>query len=309
MSNMLDKIFMKESNISVPVIITNKAISTAEKFAREQYTQAKAQQVYLNTLAVYLVDNYLRVMGIETDLPAGDSWNPAVRFAADVADLEITGVGRLECLPVVNQAEKCDLPLEVIDDRIGYVIVSIDLQQKEAYLLGFTEKITTNYVYINQLLSVETLLEHINQLKQKTSVVKLSQWLNNTFESSWQLLSDILASPSQELNFNFRDSQTIIRGKKLDLIQGQEAVALCVGVNPVFHSEMAIYISLYPTEQQVLPTGLQLMLFNEQGKLEMQAEAGKNDQFLKFQFTGELGENFCVKICWGNVDIAEKFII
>ena len=43
MSNMLDKIFIKESNISVPVILTNKAISTAEKFAREQYTQAKAQ--------------------------------------------------------------------------------------------------------------------------------------------------------------------------------------------------------------------------------------------------------------------------
>jgi hypothetical protein len=66
---------------------------------------------------------------------------------------------------------------------------------------------------------------------------------------------------------------------------------------------------LYPIAQQVLPAGVQLILLDEQEKLEMQAEAGKHDESLKFKFTGELKETFSIKVCWGNVQIIETFIV
>ena len=300
---------MKKSDFSIPLLITQKAIATAVKFAKEQQTTEKVKQVYLNTLAVYLVNNYFQIIGIATDLEVGDCWNPVVRFAADVADLEITDVGRLECRPIINQAEKCDIPLEVIDDRIGYVLVHIDLPKNEAYLLGFAKEVQGEQLFVNQLLPIEDLFDHISQLKTKITVTKLSNWLNNTFESGWELLENIFTPSLNELAFNFRRNHPIIRGKKLWLKQGCQEINLCVELKPVFGSEIEISVSLYPNEQQILPCGLQLMLFNEEGTLAMQVQAEKNDASLGFQFTAELEESFIVKICLGDLTIAEEFIV
>lgn len=305
---MSNQSYVQQANIAIPLIITQQAINTAAKFAQQQ-PNLKAQQVYLNTLAVYLVNNYLGIMGIETDLTAGDSWNPAVRFAADVADLEITGVGRLECRPMTGNQGKCPIPLEVMDERIGYVVVEINLEESSAHLLGFTPQVTTEDISVNQLLPIKTLFEHISQLTSETPMVQLSDWLNHVYESGWELLENIFTDPVHQLSFGFRDSNTIIRGKKLDFIQGEQGVALCVAVTPVFNSEMAISINLYSYIQNILPSGLRLMLFNAQGKLEMQVESGENDQFLRFQFHGELQEIFSIKICFGELEITEEFIV
>ncbi|NES86616.1 MAG: DUF1822 family protein, partial [Moorea sp. SIO2B7] len=71
--------------------ITEEARQTAQKFAQEQPNYQKAAQVRLNTLAIWVVNDYLKLMGITTNLTAGDSWNRLLRMCADVADLEIIG--------------------------------------------------------------------------------------------------------------------------------------------------------------------------------------------------------------------------
>ena len=58
---------------SIPMPITQEAQQIAIGFANEQPTQQKALQVYLNTLAVCSVNNYLRIMDIPTDLTAGET--------------------------------------------------------------------------------------------------------------------------------------------------------------------------------------------------------------------------------------------
>src|ERR687886_2996272 len=87
-------------DLSILMPITQESLQFAQQFANEQPTPEKALQVYLNTLAVCTMNNYLRIMDIPTDLTASDSWNPVVRLAADVADLWVVGMGRLECRPI-----------------------------------------------------------------------------------------------------------------------------------------------------------------------------------------------------------------
>jgi hypothetical protein len=124
-------------DFALPLPITRMARRTAEEFANRQPTPQKAEQVRLNTLAVCVVNDYLQMMGIPTDLSVGDSWNPVVLLGADVADLEVTGVGRLECRPVRMHQQTCHIPPEVLSDRIGYVVVQIDESSLEATVLGF----------------------------------------------------------------------------------------------------------------------------------------------------------------------------
>ena len=50
------------------------------------------------------------------------------------------------------------------------------------------------------------------------------------------------------------------------------------------------------------------MVLDEQGKAVLQAEA-ENSEGLEFQFSGEEGEIFNVKVTLGEVSITEKFLI
>lgn len=77
------------------------------------------------------------MMGFETNLQGGDSWNPISRMGANVADLEISGIGKLECIPVKPEDTEYSIPAEVWLDRVGYLFVEINLAEREATLREF----------------------------------------------------------------------------------------------------------------------------------------------------------------------------
>jgi hypothetical protein len=128
-----------------------------------------------------------------------DSWNPIARLCADVADLEVTGIGRLECRPLKLHEQTCYIPPEVWSDRIGYVVVQIDESSLSATVLGFTQTANTEEVSINQLRPVEDLIDRLNQPMPTAAAptpamagksrVNLSQWMANAFETGWQTLN------------------------------------------------------------------------------------------------------------------------
>ncbi len=119
------------------VPLTSKALKLAKSFQEQYENPAKARQVYLNTLAVYAVDTYCQCLGIETDLEASDSLNPVMQTLMNVADIEITGIGKLECRPVLPTDKNCYIPADTWENRIGYVAVEIDESSREATLFGF----------------------------------------------------------------------------------------------------------------------------------------------------------------------------
>lgn len=220
---------MNNLDNSLAMPITNKAIQTARQFADLVVDQQEAQQVYLNTLAVWAVHDYLQLMEIDTNLEQSDSWHPVLRVCVDVADLMVTGLGKLECRPVIlndtenhevgldkfNKSESsCYVPPEVWDDRIGYIMVGINQQKQEARLLGFAKTAGVGELVLSELESMDAFLLYLEELTQNSkkaanySLNNLSQWLLNVFEGGWQDVELLFNTPSEIATQNSDNSQS-----------------------------------------------------------------------------------------------------
>lgn len=322
---------------SLPLPITAAARAIAQEFAAQQPTPEKVEQVRLNTLAVYVMNYYLEMMGIPTDLKASDSWNPVVRLCGDVADLEVTGLGRLECRPIKVHEQSCYIPLEVWSDRIGYVVVQFDELFKEATVLGFTQTAATEHLLISELQPLEDLLSYFSQLRQPVETqdfaslqpvatnqteVQLRQWLQGIFETGWQTIELLLGSAQSSLAFSFRRSDHgdesnhpqsgIRRAKLIDLglqLAGH-SVALIVELRQESQQKTGILLQVHPTGTQTyLPPLLRLTVIDESKEIFLEAQARNTDNYIQLQFSGEPGERFSVKVALGNVSFTEKFAI
>lgn len=284
----------------------------------------------LNTLAVYAVNDYFQMMGIPTNLTSSDSWNPFVRLLANVADLEVIGLGRLECRVMKANEQTCYVPPEVWEDRIGYVVVQLDELLREANVLGFAKQATMEQLHVSQLQPLEDLLSHLNELSDAKAfdcskvIVNLSQWLEHVFESSWQTVESLLNPAETNLAFSFRkldgsektnseySEQHVRRAKLIDLgmqLAGH-AVALVVELRPESAQKTGILLQVHPTGSQIyLPALLQLIVLDERGEIFLEAKARRADNYIQLQFSGTAGEKFSVKVALGEVSITENFAI
>lgn len=322
-------------NFALPLPITQTARQIAEEFASQQPTPQKAKQVRLNTLAVWIVNDYLQLMGIPTNLAGSDSWNPVVRLCADVADLEVTGIDgidRLECRPLGMNEQTCYIPPEVWEDRIGMVIVQIDDSLQEASILGFAPMTAVEEFPISQLRPPEALIDHLNHSRR--TVVNLDQWLNNVFDTTWQAVEDLLNPADLNLAFGFRSADppetafrsintaeisevkqpkaNVRRAKLIDLgmqLAGHP-LALVVELRPESLERTNILLQLHPTGSQIyLPTALELVILDASGETFLAAEARRSDNYLQLELSGEPGEQFSVKVALNDASITEKFVI
>jgi hypothetical protein len=211
-------------NFALPWPVVEDARRWAQQFAQQQLSPNKAEQVRLNTLAVWVVHQFLETMGIATHLQASDSWNPVAQMTADIADLELPNLGRLECRPVKPHAQSCIFPPEAWSDRIGYVVVEIDQAERQARLLGFTPTLNRNApmpspdpfrfrfvaaesspasdldipiaeLPLTQLRSPEDLLTHLYMLKSQPHPVKLrvnlGEWLQGVVAAGWETVESV----------------------------------------------------------------------------------------------------------------------
>lgn len=295
---------------SIPVPLTSEVLDIAQQFANEQPIPNKAQQVYLNTLAVCAVNNYLRIIGIRTNLAAGDSWNSSVRLVEDVADLWVNGKGSLECRPIKPGALTCYIPPLIGFERIGYVVVEIDERSREAKLRGFTPNNDFgDYLSLHDLYSLDDLHSYLHKLRP---LVKLSQWFQSVFESGWQTI-ETLGKEEIKPAFAFRGklkANNLKRCKLLDLGHNGELVALIVTVTPESNSIINILVELKPANGQVyLPPNLQVMLFDENEEAIIDTQIEESNQQIQLDVSGEPGERFSLKISSGEVSVSENFII
>jgi len=304
-------------DLSLSLPITQSALYTAQQFANQQPTPEKAEQVRLNTLAVCAVNDYLQMMGIPTNLKASDSWNPVLRLCADVADLDVTGVGRLECRPHTSSQSTCYIPPEVWSDRIGYVVVAIDEVSLEATVLGFTQTIAREELPISQLQPIEDLIDRLHPQQPATAYqkpkVNLSQWLVNTFEQGWETLETLLNPVEPELAFRFRSPiDSISRAKRIDLgmqLAGNP-VALVVELQPESDRKTNILLQVHPIGDRIyLPPHLHLTVLDETGLTFLEAQARNADNYIQLQFSGMPGEQFSVKITLDDASLVEDFVL
>jgi hypothetical protein len=165
-------------NPQITVKLSEKYHQIAKQFASEQSTKEKVKEVYLNTLTVNVVNDFLQWFEIETDLEAGESWNPIIRRFNNVADLVIPKLGKIECYPVIESENQTtfSIPTEVQEDRLAYVFVQFSEQLNNCSILGYypvsdpDEEITE--ISLNQLKPIEELPEYLYQLESYVPVLE-----------------------------------------------------------------------------------------------------------------------------------------
>ncbi|MEH2329866.1 DUF1822 family protein [Nostoc sp.] len=299
----------------------------AEELRRQQATQAKGEQVYLNTLSVSFVNYYLCCMGFETDLHKSDSWNVIQQTLMDVADLSLKNLGLLECRPVLSDAQFVYVPPEVQSNRIGYVAVQIGKSFREATLLGFVKEVQTDLLPINQLQPLDNLLEYLEELSQlqvaeiadnslegNQNLVNFKQWLENIFEAGWQEVETLLGTQGVNPAWSLRSGNGafISRGKLIYLgkLLSDRAVVLVVTLPPDNEQEMDIIVELHPTNgQDYLPPNLHLMVLDFEGASVMEAQTRSSNKNIQLEFSCEVGESFSVQLVLGDISITENFVI
>jgi hypothetical protein len=304
--------------LSLP--ITEEAIAIAQSLARQQPNAHKAEQVKLNTLAVSVVDTYLQMMSIPTNVAASDSRNPFVCLGSDVADLMVTDVGRLECRPVKADAQSCHVPIEVRQDRIGYVAVQLDEALEEATLLGFMSTIDINAeeIPLRQFQSLRRLLRQLHELTP-VRLTNLSQWWQNIVEAGWQTLETLMSSPEVSLAYRSqRDVPNPLRhGKRLTLTTSQGSHLLILVVTPEIEletneamSERTINLQVISADPQIpLPTGLRLIILEESGEVLREEQSLPDDEYVRSRIGGYPGEQFSVQVALDDTCITEHFVI
>jgi hypothetical protein len=314
---------MNPDGIALTLPITSRAIEFAGQFAQQQSTPAKRERVSLNTLAVCTVNNYLEMMGFETNLQGGDSWNPISRMGANVADLEISGIGKLECIPVKPEDTEYSIPAEVWLDRVGYLFVEINLAEREATLRGFVPQSST-IVNRDRLRSPEDLIDRLHGL-MNTPVVQLDRWLDgleDTIETGWRSFQSLFLTP--ELAFrsisNIARSDVIQRCKVIDLgIQlSGNPIALVIELSPIENEERTqIRLRVCPVDdlwsafgnRAYLLPNIQLIILDESEQTFLEAQSRTFDSLIQLEFTGTIGEKFGVVVKLENAQVMEQFII
>jgi len=306
--------------------ISQSARITAQQFANQQPNSEKAEQVRLNTLAVWVVNDYLKMMDIPTDLQASDSWNPVMRLCENVADLEVPSVGRLECRPVHLHQQICSIPPETWEERVGYLVVQFDESLQEARLLGFIPSVATETLPLEQLQPLEAFIDHLWQLRQSpvSSLVNLSQWFADIFETGWQTIESLWNVPELRPTYAFRSTETVQlnalnrpesitkRAKLIDLgIQIlNQPVMLIVEISPEKDQQTSIHLQLHATGNQIyLPPGVYLTVLDSSGTVFLEAQSRKSDNYIQLQFRGEPREQFSVRVAMNDTSITEHFRI
>lgn len=316
----MTKKLLECTTFNVP--LSAEAHRLAEQFWRQQSERKKAKQLYLNTLAVFAVKFYLRCMGIETDLEVSSSYHPVWQALMDAADVEIPNLGKLECRPVLPEANVVYIPPEVWSERIGYVAVRLDSSLQSATLLGFTKTAPeSGELPISQLQSLADLLEHLRQIRLSESLqiqVNLSQWFQNLFEAGWQSLEALLFTDQENLALSFRNASelskaSVKRAKLIDLgLQlGSQSVALLVAIAPADDQKVGILVQVHPTGgENYLPPNIRLVLLSESGVTLQEVQSRSQDNYIQLKrFRGSSGECFNIQIACAETSVTENFII
>ena len=313
--------------LTVTLPLSFEAHSLAQEYSRCLSNPQKAKQVYLNTLAVYAVDSYLRCLQFETDWNSSDSRNPLMLRLMDVADLTLKNIGKIECRPVLPEAEVCEIPPEVMEDRIGYAIVQLSADLKSANILGFITQPALE-VPLHQLQSTEDFLIYLSELEQANSsadknlvssdpvpqlqtpeLVKLGKWFDGIIGAGWQAIDELL-NPLQ-LGVAFKKNLSVTRGKKIDLGMQLDdfSVALVVKMTPEVANEVNILIQLHPLNNIIFPAGVQLIISDESGTTLDQVTSREEDNWIQLELSAEYGEKFSVTVTYLETEVTQNFVL
>lgn len=337
-----ESVIMKPLQESLPftVYLTSQMHQEAWQMASENTDIEKRQQVYLNLLAVQAVTFYCECIDLPTAKNSRDSQDPIRQTLLDVADLNLTNLGKIECRPILAHESTVKVPAEVWKDRLGYIAVRFSSSLREASIIGFLRDVNCEEIPVEQWQSLDDFLDCVEEVEQQLvsqptkqpanrEPVKLSKWLQNVFDAGWEAVENLLDPQSLEPSLQFRNTKIysatettetsvvdnsasgVVRGKVLNLDTGSEStsVALLVWLHVSSDNQMDVRLEIHGSQENpYLPQDLYVSVLDDRLATVMQAEA-RSARKLEFEFVGELEDKFYVRTSWKNTSATEAFII
>lgn len=322
------KTMINASSSQFQVPLTRLAHQEAQQIYHQQKNPQKAKQVYLNCLAFYAVDYYLKCLGIKTNKQQSDSFQLIHQTLSNIADLELEEGRKIECRPVLPNQNTCLIPPETWEDRLGYVAVQLNEALTQATLIGFLETVNCQEdeaVLLSKFEPMDKLIEKVTFLKPQlstlsspsSSIMQITQWLQEQTEQEWQKLKTLINPQLLEVAVRSGQNLSMLNqakwvelGKPIQLTALGEPLILGIAFQTMEQSELNISVELYPSlTEKYLPTGLEMQILDENQQPAMQAMTKKNNPYLRFYLLAELGDLFSAKITLKEVSFVQEFMV
>ena len=299
--------------LTFTVSLSPKAHQLAEKFCSYHSNLQKSEQVYLNTLAIYSVNHYLQSLGFTTNWKASESFDIIIQSFLDVADLEVIDRGKLECRVVLPDAQFVNIPQEVWTARIGYIIVQLDEDLQTATLLGFTPRVSTEQLPLNQLRKLEEFPQYLQQI---TPPIDLNEWFEDVLQQGWKTLESLLNTESVgNLNLSFKDAshlqtEEIAQAVKRIKLENQ-SVLMLVALKSEEDEQITVRLRIYPdSEENCLPENLKLAILSDSGEILKEVTSRSIDNFIQLpSFRCSSQESFKIRLSLNNICFTESFFL
>jgi Protein of unknown function (DUF1822) len=101
----------------------------------------------------------------------------------------------------------------------------------------------------------------------------------------------------------------IRRVKRIDLGMEGDRLALSVTMAQRMNQAIAVLLQIYPVENAVLPEQLQLTLLDDGEQPIRTVIARQDDLYIQLKLTGQVDEQFAVRIALGDASVTECFLI
>ncbi|GCL36836.1 hypothetical protein SR1949_19420 [Sphaerospermopsis reniformis] len=307
----LDKLNVLQ-DLAIPFPITASFRQQARAYAAQYFAPNIQQRMYLHTLAVFVADAYFRILGFQTNLNRTERWNAIHRLWSEANELELLGLGNLECCVIAKEQEKIILPSDIVSNivrhNIGYLFIEITESEKEAVLLGFLPAFDTKHeeLEITDLQSMDALIDYLSEKETslpvetaeideisleftEKKITYLRNWLNNIYEGDWQPATRNLRNAICNKNISLAGQ---IFKMQLSISQPSE--------------ELVNVIVTIQSENTFLPIGMQVSVPDESHThTETVDEAG---DLIKIPLELSPSEKFWVELRIGESFIREYFI-
>lgn len=303
-------------------------------------TELQQWQAYLNALALF---------GLEAWILERASVG-AIRDTKAISQYGVLTVGEFRiCLIATEQVldEVVNIPQQALDTAIHfYVLLEVNEEQEQLTIRGFISyDQLVNYrntsfgtLYNNcyqlplNLLDAEPshLLFYIRYVEPNAinslgatqrkyldivqTTTKLSNWLQDVFDDTWQLIDTMLngeaslAFSTRSVEQNISGSRT--RGKLIDLGMEIDNRKLALLVSITEQTEgVNVLVQLHPTNgEKTLPTNITLTLLSKAKKNIMQVQSRSSDNYIQLRpFRGEVGKKFSIEVKLNDAAICENF--
>jgi hypothetical protein len=309
------------------VALGREAHQLAQQFHRQQRYAKRAQQVYLNTLAIYAVQYYLNCFGLSTDFPHPKKSELMMRSLSSSACLTIKDRGKVECCPVLPDENFCTIPFDARGNRLAYIAVGLNAELSEASLLGVLparefEK-WRNVVPRALRDRTQISLGHFQPLENLFEALEpqptvLSNWWQNALEEGWKTFEELFPTPPPILAFRSSATtapppeppQNLMKLGHIVELKPGITIALCIGLEKTELIGMEISVEIYPYgDDPVLPAALKLQVLDERGEDFLQAKTKGVEEEFTFEFRGEPGDRFSVQLDWQDERIIRLFLV